>query len=195
VKRASAASGDRIYRALLLLYPPSFRREYGAEMLQLFQDQRHDRGRRAWLSMSCDLLRSLPARHQEVIHVMNARAKLLIAAVALAIAIVAFAAIGGGLAALLLMLGLAWILFALLRERGATAPPGSWWKLALCGVGILALVFAVFAPPWPQDWREAVPGELAWWTGFFAVTTAIVCVAIGALGGLVELAARRRATR
>ena len=36
------SAGERVYRALLLLYPRAFRREYGAEMLQLSRDQRRD---------------------------------------------------------------------------------------------------------------------------------------------------------
>ena len=37
---------NRGYRALLWLYPPRFRREYGAEMAQLFADLSHDARRR-----------------------------------------------------------------------------------------------------------------------------------------------------
>jgi hypothetical protein len=186
------SAGERVYRALLLLYPPKFRRAYGAQMMQLFGDQRREHGRRAWLTVSRDLLVSLPVRYQEAIHVMNPQAKLLTAAIVVTVGIVAFAAIGGGLVALALLLGLAWILYALIQERGAAPRPGFWWKLTLCGVGIFAVVFGVFAPPWPQSWRESVDGELAWWTGFFAVAIAIVCVVTGLLTGLLTLVHSRR---
>lgn len=187
--------GERAYRALLLLYPPSFRRAYGDAMVQLFADQRRARGRHAWFAVVRDLFVSLPVRHQEAIRAMNTQTKLFTSAVVVATGVVAFAAVGGALAALALMLVLAWVLVALLKERSTATPGGFWWKLTLAGAGIFALAFVIFAMPWPQSWRESIDGELAWWTGFFMVSLAIVCMAAGLLTGLVEVASRRRTTR
>ena len=59
---------ERVYAALLWLYPPSLRREYGPDMLQAFRDTLRDetrrRGRRgalrAWTLALGDLAASLP---------------------------------------------------------------------------------------------------------------------------------------
>jgi hypothetical protein len=60
--------GARLYALLLYLYPPSFRREYGESMLQLFNDQRRSvRGAGGyamlWWKTLRDLVLSLPAAH------------------------------------------------------------------------------------------------------------------------------------
>jgi hypothetical protein len=64
-----------IYRILMLIYPPSHRREYGPLMVQLFRDLSRDAfqqgGRlglaRLWLRASSDLLRSACAAHLDAI--------------------------------------------------------------------------------------------------------------------------------
>jgi capsular polysaccharide biosynthesis protein len=68
--RAVVVSG-KIYRGLLMLYPAEHRREYGALMAQLFQDQCRDARRAAggwaltllWLRTAIDLAKSLPLEH------------------------------------------------------------------------------------------------------------------------------------
>ena len=185
--------GTRVYRALLLLYPRGFRREYGALMAQLHRDQRRDRGRRAWLTTLRDLLTTVPVRNLEAVMAMSPHGKLVTAAIATTVGIVAFAVVGGAFAALFLMLLLTWILTSLLRQRRATPVRGFWWKLVASGLGLFALAFAVFAPPWPRAWRSAVPGEVAWTVGFLAIATSIVLVAVGALTGITQWAGRRRA--
>lgn len=58
-------SGDRsaqvrAYRALILLYPPSFRDDYRDLMVQIFQDDLDERGtRRVWSRTVGDLLVSM----------------------------------------------------------------------------------------------------------------------------------------
>ena len=183
----------RAYRALLFLYPARFRREFGAQMVQLFRDQSRERGARAWLPVTRDLVVTLPMQYKEAFVNLNPQGKLLAAAIATTAGIVVIAVIGGAFAALLLMLLLAWILMSLLKERGAIASPGLWWKLAASGAGLFALLFAVFAPPWPQSWREAVPGEVAWSVGFFGFVLAIVLIVTGMLTGLVQRVSRRHA--
>jgi hypothetical protein len=186
-------SGGRVYGVLLHLYPRRFRREYGALMVQLHRDQRRDRGRRAWLTTFRDLFTTVPARNLEAFMAMSPQGKLVTAAIATAVGIAVFAAVGGAFAALILMLLLAWILISLLRQRGAVPARGFWWKLTASGVGLFALAFAVFAPPWPESWRSAVPGDVAWGAGFLAFTISIVLVAAGLLTGALQWSARRHA--
>ncbi len=61
-------SADRIYRLLLLAYPPEFRAEYGREMMLLFRDQCQEsdvRSFRFWGAVLCDVARSAPALRVE----------------------------------------------------------------------------------------------------------------------------------
>lgn len=62
----------RIYRRLVGLYPRSFRNEYGADLLQLFDDLVADAGHRAaWSRTALDLVLTLPRYRLET--VMNER--------------------------------------------------------------------------------------------------------------------------
>ena len=190
---ARRMSGERLYRSLLLLYPRRFRREYRAQMVQLFRDQRRDRGRGAWLTTFRDLFATVPVQHTEAFMHLSPQGKLLSAAMVTTIGIAVFAAVGGAYGAIILMLLLVWILTTVLRGRGAIPSRSFWWKLVVAGVGLFALTFVVFAPPWPQSWRDAVPGDLAWSVGFSAFVTSMVLVATGLLTGLVQHAGRRHA--
>jgi hypothetical protein len=185
------SSGDRAYRALLLLYPRRFRREYRDPMLQLYRDARRDHSA-SWLRLAGDVVVSAPVQHKEAFRTMSTQGKLAAAALVVAVAVTAFLAVGGALFALALLLLLAWILVKLLRERDARPSPGFWWKLTLGGVVVFAAGFVIFAGPWPQSWRDEVDGELAWWSGAFLFATAIVLIVAGLLSGVVQLASRRR---
>jgi len=186
-------AGERVYRALLFLYPRRFRREYRDPMLQLYRDARRNCSA-SWPQLAGDVVVSAPVQHKEAFRAMSTSTKLLTASLVITIAIVAFMAIGGALFALALMLLLAWILARLLRERDAQISPGFWWKLTLSGVGVFATGFLIFAGPWPQSWRDAIPGELGWWSGMFIFCTAIVMIVAGVFSGVVVLASRRRLT-
>jgi hypothetical protein len=123
---------------------------------------------------------------------MSTSTKLFVLALVTVTGIVAFAAVGGALIALALMLLLAWILLALRRERGEQLSRRAWWKLTLGGIGILAFCFAFFGGPWPDSWREAVPSELAWWSGYMLVTVALVMTFVGVFIGISQRVSRRR---
>jgi hypothetical protein len=187
-------SGERAYRVLLLLFPWRFRREYHDPMVQLYRDARRD-GSASWPRLAGDVVKSVPVQHKEAFRTMSTQGKLVAASLVITIAIVAFMAVGGALFALSLMLLLAWVLARLLRERDARLSRGFWWKLTLSGVGVFATAFLIFAGPWPQSWRDAVPGELGWWSGMFIFITAIVMIVAGLFSGLVVLASRRRVTQ
>jgi hypothetical protein len=185
---------DRAYRTLLHLYPRRFRREYGDAMVQLRADRRRD-GTATFADDMRDVLRSAPVQHQEAIRTMSSSSKLLLAAIVTAVGIALFAIVGGAIAALVLMLLLAWILTALLRERGARPTPATGWRILAIGVAAFVLAFVVFAGPWPASWREAVPGDVAWFTGFLVFTTSIVLVVAGLLTALTATVSRRRLSR
>lgn len=64
------AIGVAIYKALLALYPPAFRREFASDMIQDFEDASHEawandhwRGMLLlWVSTSVDVVRNVPAQ-------------------------------------------------------------------------------------------------------------------------------------
>ena len=61
-------SAERIYRLLLLVYPPEFRAEYEREMVLLFRDQCRDNDARTlgfWARVLGDVVRSAPALRLE----------------------------------------------------------------------------------------------------------------------------------
>lgn len=61
------ASHEAVYRALLVLYPRSFRRDYAGPMTQLFADRVRDVGAKAWLRAVPDLIRTLPTERIEAV--------------------------------------------------------------------------------------------------------------------------------
>ena len=186
--------GERVYRALVYLYPRSFRREYGPQMLQLYRDARRDRVA-SWPQLAGDLVLTAPRQHQEAFMNLETTHKLGLAGLVLTTGIVVFLVLGGAMFALALALLLAWTLTAYIKQGSARMTGGTWWKLGAAGLGLLALIFVVFAPPWPESWRSAVPEEVGYWTVIFGVIFAIVLVTAGILSGIVVLVARRHATR
>lgn len=110
----------RIYRALLVLYPRSFRREYRDPMVQLFCDCLRDRGARVWLRTVPDVARSVPVLRLEA--VMSARHS---ASRAVAIALVVLAgvvaALGAGGPAMFAAVGII-VVAVLALGRGALVP-------------------------------------------------------------------------
>ena len=61
-------SAPRLYRAAMWLYPPSFRREFAADLEQAFRDLRRDHGAlSAWRRTSVDLALSIPTEHLEAV--------------------------------------------------------------------------------------------------------------------------------
>lgn len=126
---------ERVYRALLQLYPPEFRQRFGDDMVQLFHDRLRDaRAGRvrggvagAWLKLLVDVAATAPSEHlrrtRQVAHSMSSAR--LIEARLLGI----LGVIGGG--ALLTA-------FVLDVPSGLTA-----LRIAVFNVGIIAVVIAV----------------------------------------------------
>lgn len=71
IRDSNLEGSERIYRFLLLLYPPGFRQRFGSEMVQLFRDT-HDVQKAGfaacltfWLRTAKDLVRSVPESWRE----------------------------------------------------------------------------------------------------------------------------------
>jgi hypothetical protein len=68
---ARPGGGERVYRAILALYPAEFRRRFGAEMVQLFQDTLRDARASgapagtllAWIRILADVVATAPGEH------------------------------------------------------------------------------------------------------------------------------------
>ncbi|HET7721830.1 MAG TPA: hypothetical protein VFK43_17810 [Acidimicrobiales bacterium] len=61
------ARHQALYRALLVLYPRSFREGYADPMAQLFADRVRDVGAKAWLRTLPDLVRTVPVERIEAV--------------------------------------------------------------------------------------------------------------------------------
>jgi hypothetical protein len=182
----------RVYRALLWLYPPQFRREYGASMVQLYSDLERDRATRRFRRAFAELALTVPYQHWEAFMATTPVTRAAVT-VGITAAIAATSlAIGATLVGLLVLLLLSWELYAVLRMRGTAAGPKTWWHFVAAGIGVFALVFVVFALPWPESWRSQVPGTLAFYCVLGGIALSIVLVATGVVMGVGRLALRRR---
>lgn len=182
----------RVYRALTRMYPSRFRREYCDSMAQLFEDRvRNDGSRRAWSNALRDLVISAPYEHWESYMHATTQTKLVAAAIATSAAAIVFLLLGGAILGIGLLALLAWELFAILRTRGHHPSAQTWWKFAVSGIALFAVLFIIFAMPWPQDWRSSVDGELAWFVAMLGFSTSLVLVVIGTFMGFAHWITRR----
>lgn len=139
------------YRALLRLYPRSFRQSYGDPMTQLFADRLRDIGGRAWVETARDLLRTVPTQRMEAAMARlspGARVGVLVALVVGAVA--ASIGLGGGAVPLLLLIA---VVVVVVRHRSVMAAPfgdraplwpavtQGWWAplAALLGAAMLVM--------------------------------------------------------
>jgi hypothetical protein len=184
--------GERAYRALVRVYPRRFRRDYAEPMVQSFTDRvRRDGPRRAWGRALRDVTVSAPYEYWESFMHASAQSKLVLAAIVTAAAAVAVLLVGGSILWLALLLLLSWELYAILHVRGHRLSTQRWWRFAGSGVALFALLFVVFALPWPERWRSSVDGEVAWAVGMFGFSAAIVLVVTGLLMGVAHRSTRR----
>jgi hypothetical protein len=182
----------RVYRALLWFYPRRFRREYGAAMLQLYTDLERERATRRFRRAFAELALTVPYQYWEALMATTPLTRATITVVITAVIAAASIALGAAVIGLLVLLLLAWELYAVLRMRRATPGAHTWWHFVVAGIGMFALVFVIFALPWPQSWRAQVPGELAFYSVLAGISASIVLVTAGLLMGLGRLAPRRR---
>jgi hypothetical protein len=156
------ARHQRAYRALLLLYPPGFRREWGPAMVRLFSDQLHHPRRpgravgvRVWLRTLDDLLTSVPRQQWEA---FMDQTSTITRAVIVTSVVAIVAALGTGLAVVTAGIGPAIplaILFAVVvviyrhhLRRFVTRRQGLWYRLLLAGIGLAAGVFLAGMAYW-----------------------------------------------
>ncbi|HET7489973.1 MAG TPA: hypothetical protein VFJ85_18755 [Acidimicrobiales bacterium] len=187
-----------VYRRLVLLYPPSFRRAYGPDLVTLFADQLRDEGAAAvWLRTVRDLLVSVPTQRLEAD--MSRPSPSLVTGCAVAVAagsVVAATAADSpppffvflGVAAVAVAIALlAWQSSRPVRADGSR--PAVWWKVLLSGPALAACTFALTAVPWP----DAVDlGDNAYWLVFWSFALSLALVACGVVLGAGTLLARRR---
>lgn len=151
---------EAVYRALLLLYPRSFRDGYAQPMAQLFGDRLRDRGRRAWLEAAPDLFRTVPVQRMEaVMAALSPRARVAALAVIVVGAFLASVGLGGGAAPLLVLLGAVAAFATLVRQRR------------------LVTVFGERAPLWPAVVQ-------AWWAPIAALLGGVML--LGGIGTVFE---------
>jgi hypothetical protein len=142
----------RGYRSLLVLYPPSFRREWGPAMVQLFGDQvRHPRrpgravGLRVWLRTLDDLLSSVPRQQWEA---FMEQTSTITRAVIVTSVVAIVAALGTGLAVIAagigpavpvaVVLAVVVVIYRHQLRRFVTRRQGLWYRLLLAGIGLAA---------------------------------------------------------
>jgi hypothetical protein len=137
-----------------MLYPKSFRREYGSLMTQAFSDRLRDEGApRTWLSVGVDLFRSVP---QQIMEVSLMSQKWIAAVPILAsVALITAIAIGVGPPLLLLVAAVAVVgllTFASVKSSdrpteylyaGATPRTWTWWTVLAVLLGVVYVLAAV----------------------------------------------------
>jgi len=173
----------RAYRALLRLYPRSFRSEYGDDMVLLLRQQLRDENvARVAARAAVDLAITVPVRHLEVHMNRTATTALVITFGALGAAL---AVVGGpiGLVAAFALFALAVVTWR--RNRPVVAAgDGRWWKLLLGGAGLLATLIVV----------TTITGELP--SGGWYIAMATMLTSFGLIGaGIVLGIAGRIGTR
>jgi hypothetical protein len=184
----------RAYRALVWLYPPRFRREYGESMTQLYSDLERARAQRPFWRVLAELAITVPYQYWEAFVATTPITRATITVVFTAVIAAASIAFGATIIGLLVLLLLAWELYAVLRMRGQGLALSSraWWQFLLAGVGVFVAVFVIFALPWPESWRSQVPGEVAFFCVMGGISLSLVLVATGLMMGIGRLALRRR---
>lgn len=183
---------ERSYRALVLLYPRGFRREYGTDMVLTFRDDLRHRGAlAAWRRATADLILSLPVQRLEAIVTQPSAIRAAQTALALSamlvltvVAIGRFVVVGVPIAIALSGLALLYLRSQLPYREAVTSAGSSWWKLIASGAGLLAgiALAAEFGPDVEFPWHLAVFLFLSGWALMIA----------GAIAGLVRLAGRLR---
>lgn len=184
----------RAYRALLWLYPRRFRREYAASMIQLYTDLERDHAPHPFGRALAEIALTVPYQYWEAFMATTPFTRATITVAITAAIALASMLLGATLIGLLVLLLLAWELYAVLRMRrpGPVVDSRTWWQFVLAGVGLFAGIFVIFALPWPESWRSQVPGSLAFYCVIGGISLSIVLVTTGVMLAIGRLALRRR---
>jgi hypothetical protein len=175
-----------LYERLLWLYPASFRREYGHDMVQVFCDRLHDelrRRRRAasarvWLHTLRDLAVSVPKQQVEAFMFQQQTTPLQIAGVAvIGLLAVAAASLVGPFAVIPFLAVAGWLHYQERRAQIVRPRRSTWQRWVMRGIGLLAIT-----------WLPAVAwlaiSEWAWGGMMVLTFVAMIIVVIGVAMGL-----------
>lgn len=171
-----------VYRHLQRLYPRSFRREYGPDMVELFRDQLADEGGwRVCTRAVVDLFLTVPASHVEV-HMHRKVTPLVILLGTAALAGVTFALFEGLAGILVAIVGTALAVLTWKRDRPAAARRAAarWWIVLATGVALLALVIV-------STTITGELGEVAWLLAAIAFLTSFVLIAAGSVLAFLQI--------
>jgi hypothetical protein len=171
---------SRLHRAALHLYPRSFRREYGDELLRAARDLRTHAGAsstRVVARTAADIVRTAPRQRLEAL-MSTARNRTLVAALALtAIALVAFT----GPIALVLVVGATVVIVRNQRD----VDTGRWLTWLGAGAALLAstITYAVL--------EGEMETALTWTAWILTFMAGLVLTTAGVVLGGLRLAATR----
>jgi hypothetical protein len=142
-----------VYRALLRLYPPAFRRSYGDPMVQLFGDRLRDVGTRAWLRTLPDLVRTASIERTEAtMNHLGPTARVLLLAFAVVAGTAAVMGAGGGV---MPVVAVAVVAVLIAKRQVFAALPGgeraplrhavvqAWWAPVAALIGVVMLLAGV----------------------------------------------------
>jgi hypothetical protein len=147
-----------IYRHLSVLYPRSFRAEYGDDLVAAFTEQlRDERASRVWLSTIRDLVVTIPSQHLEAR--MNRRptpqtVAILATGITIAAVVLAVVAGTGPVVGVFLLIAIIALVVATLAWRTARPVSGAsrWRTILIIGLVLLATVLVVInVPPLQQQ--------------------------------------------
>ena len=185
-------SAPRLYRAAVWLYPPSFRREFAADLQQAFCDLRRDHGAfSTWRRTSVDLALSIPTQHLEAVMARNTAPATKLASGAVLAAALVGAFIFGRPAVWLpaLMIAAAAVLayrHSRTPYREAVRASGRLWLWFLgTGVGLFAVLIGAHAVHEDWDW-------FPWRLLVVSVMVGWALIATGVLLAIVDVAHRLR---
>ncbi len=165
----SIARHQALYRALLSLYPRSFRDAYAEPMAQLFGDHLRQIGTRAWLRTGPDLARTVPIERREVIMagLSSVRRVLVLALVVLGATVVSIG-LGGGAVVIVAIAVVA--LLVTQRRLFVSAPLGeraplrhavvqAWWAPVAALLGLTMVVAGVGTVFEAHNWGGRIVGS------------------------------------
>jgi hypothetical protein len=188
-----------VYRHLSVLYPKSFRTEYGDDLIATFTEQlRDENAARVWWSTIRDLVVTVPSQHLEArMNRPNPRTVAFIAAGVTVAALILAVVVGTGpvvgvflLAAVsaLVVTTLAWKAARPVDRNGVG---GRWRTLLTVGVGLLVTVIVVINVPPYNNKDLPAPG---WALMMLSLVTSVALITVGLTIGIARRAARHTPT-
>lgn len=165
----SSARHQALYRALLVLYPRSFRERYAEPMAQLFGDRLRDVGARTWLRTVPDLARTVPTQRIEATMArLGSGARVLALAFIVLGATVVSISFGGG-ASLVVAFAVV-VVIATQRRLFASLPFGdraplrhavvqAWWAPVAGLLGAMMVLFGVGTIFEAHNWGGRIVGS------------------------------------